>query len=497
MQDKPKRHLLTLSLILAAVAFGMVLAGGLGISPDSAAQSQGGPATIQSGPVASLPNFADLAERVSPAVVSVQSVTIESGGTRRGTDPFEFFFGPRRRRPDGDDDNEFRSDSGGSGFVISRDGLVVTNFHVIEGATEIRVVLEDREYSAELKGTDQATDIALLQIEPEEDLVYLELGDSDSLRVGDWAVAVGSPLGLTDSVTVGVVSAKGRQLNIAETSFENFIQTDAAINFGNSGGPLLNLKGEVVGINTAINYGSENIGFAVPVKTLKQILPQLRESGRVRRGYLGIEISNLTREASEAFGLRSTNGALVQDVLAELPADRAGIEHGDVIIAVDGNPIETTRDLIDYVSAQGPDATVVLTVVRNGEELRKKVRLSERPSGEGSEESDEEGAEGELDWLGIRYQELTPGLRSQHNLPDDVEGLWITELSPRSPLYEDLPIGNVINIIAEVNGDAIRDSGQFEDLLRESDSGDRLRIYVRRFQGGNEVSPRFVFPRVP
>ena len=309
MNSQPSRRLLTLLLIFGAVVFGMVLAGSLDLTAPSvsdpepqsssvAASDTEAPATSAAG----LPSFADLAEHVSPAVVSIAATTFERRSSRRRVDPFEFFFGPRRRERDPEeDDEEFRSDSGGSGFIVSADGYVVTNNHVIDDAESVQVVMNGREFDAEIKGTDPATDLALLKIDA-RDLPVLPLGDSDALRVGDWVMAIGSPQALTNSVTVGVVSAKQRRINISDatSSFENFIQTDAAINFGNSGGPLINLRGEVVGINTAISFGSENIGFAVPVNILKQVLSQLRDEGRVRRGYLGIGVNEITPEAADA-----------------------------------------------------------------------------------------------------------------------------------------------------------------------------------------------------
>jgi serine protease Do len=434
--------------------------------------------------------------------VSIAAASFERRGSRRGMDPFEFFFGPRRRGPEPeeeDDDEEFRSDSGGSGFIVSADGYVVTNNHVIRDADRVQVLMNGRTYEAEVKGTDPATDLALLKIDG-KDLPTLPLGDSERLRVGDWVMAIGSPQALTNSVTVGVVSAKQRRINISDetSSFENFIQTDAAINFGNSGGPLVNLRGEVVGINTAISFGSENIGFAVPVNTLKQVLPQLREEGRVRRGYLGIGVNEISPEAADAFGLDSTDGALVMNVLPGLPADKAGLRNGDIIVEVDGKPIRSTRELIDYVSGRGPDTAVELEVLRDGKRKTIKVDLAERPiEGEEPPPSEAEG-ESAIEWLGIRYQDLTPGLRSMHGLPEDLEGVWVTELSPRSPLYEEgLRAGQMINVITEVNGQAVPDVATFEEIAGAAPSGSRLRVYVRRFFRGQERQPVYVFPAVP
>ncbi len=512
MSHRRSRQFVTLLLVFGALVFGLVLAGGIEITtPGIAApepQSAAAPPAQERAPAAppivgGLPSFADLAETVSPSVVSIEARSfrrVGEGGPRgRPTDPFEFFFGPRRRDAPQPDDQEFRSDSGGSGFVISADGLVATNNHVVRGAEELKVHLGENTFDAEIVGTDSATDLALLKIDAGQNLVPLPLGDSNGLRVGEWVMAVGSPLGLTDTVTVGVVSAKERRIFISsDSSFENFIQTDAAINFGNSGGPLINLRGEVVGINTAINFNSENIGFAVPVNTLKQILPQLRETGRVRRGFLGIGVRDLDRNAAEAFGLSSTAGSMVTNVQPGLPADRAGLKHGDIIVKVDGRPLENTRELIDHVSAKGPDETVTLEVLREGESLTKKVTLAERPTEEAETEPTPGGGSGGIEWLGLRYQDLTPGLRSMHGLPEDLLGVWITAVSPRSPLYDEgLRSGPLISVITEVNGRPVRNVEEFEGIVRGAEAGSRLRLYVRRFDRGQEGQPIYVFPAVP
>jgi serine protease Do len=464
----------------------MILAGGLDLTAPGNTSPEPEPQIEGPEYVGGVPSFADLAERVSPAVASIEASTFERTPGRRQADPFEFFFGPRRRDQDPQpEDEEFRSDSGGSGFVISGDGLVVTNNHVIRGADQVRVRLGDDTFDAEVIGTDAATDIALLRIEADRQLDYLQLGDSTGLRVGDWVMAIGNPQGLTNSVTVGVVSAKGRRINISQetASFEDFIQTDAAINFGNSGGPLVNLTGQVVGINTAINWGSENIGFAVPVNILQQVLPQLKDTGRVRRGFLGIGVNDLTQRAAEAFGLESTDGVIV---------------HGDIILKVDEIAVGNTRELIEYVSAQGPDATVRMEILRDGERVTKKVELTERPTEGGSSDEDEGDEESGIEWLGLRYQDMTPGLRSMHGLPEDVQGVWISDVSPRSPLYDEgVRSGEIINVITEVNGTEVADVEQFETIVRGLDSGARMRIYIRRFARGQEIQPLFVFPAIP
>lgn len=502
MSDNRGRTVFSLMLVLAATAFGMVLAGGSDLVPVSVAAPQ----IPSSGAVSvavpgGMPSFADLADAVSPAVAFIEVVTIER---QRRRDPLEFFFGPRRG-PRGQDPNGDgpRRESSGSGFVISPDGLVVTNFHVIEQASEVRVHVNGDVYPAEVKGTDPATDLALLEIDRDQPLPYLALGDSEALRVGDWIMVIGSPLRLENSVSVGVVSAKGRSINITpDSSLENFIQTDAAINFGNSGGPLVDLDGRVVGIATAINYGAENIGFAVPVTTLERILPQLRDTGKVRRGYIGAIIADVDDVAARSFGLGEAQGVYVQSLVNGGPADRAGIEHGDVILKVNDRDIESTRILIDYVSGLPPGAKVEVEIFRDGKRVKKSVTLGERGidgTGEldvgGDSDSEDRGQE--IEWLGLQYQDLTDGVRQNHNLADDVAGVIVTGVSASSPLVDQ----NVApgDIIAEVNGTRIDGVETFESAVSGVPSGGALRFYVRRIElrTGEQTAAFFAFVEVP
>ena len=491
------RQATALVLILAGALFGLFLSAGLSTtSLGLAAQDEGpGPVRVpevRAGSVA-LPDFAALAEAIRPAVASIQTSRIDRMPDSRQVDPFEFFFGPRREGPQQRErDPQFRQDSTGSGFVISADGLVVTNNHVIEGADSVTVTLGERRYPAEVKGSDPATDVALLQIDAGRTLPYLELGDSEALKVGEWIMVVGSPLRLDQTVTVGVVSAKGRALGVLDSSFENFIQTDAAINFGNSGGPLVNLDGEVVGVATAINFGAENIGFAVPVSTVKQVLPQLRDEGRVTRGYLGVDIKNLDFDEAEAFGLDSTDGALVLGTRGGDPAAEAGIRHGDVILQVDDIAVEDTRDLIDYVATRKPGEEVRLTIWRNGERLVRTAELGERPGLTQQAAIEEEGGSSGIDWLGIRYQELSEEIRQAHGLPSSATGVWVTDVEPDSPLYDEQVRPR--DIISEVNGHPVESAREFESAVEATDSGRYLRLYVQRYDPQGERWISFFAP---
>jgi serine protease Do len=479
----------------------MVLAGGLQITPlahsSTVTAERLAPVSASLVNPPGLPSFADLAEAVEPAVVSIHATSFDRPRRGRGNtppNPFEFFLNPRG--PQQEDEGQ-RSDSGGSGFLVSSDGLVVTNYHVVDGASQLKVTVGDREYPATVKGKDPETDIALLQIESDEPFSYLSLGDSDVLRVGDWVMVIGSPLNLDKTVTIGVVSAKGRSIGLSNNiSFENFIQTDAAINFGNSGGPLVNLAGEVVGIATAINYGAENIGFAVPVRTLKQILPQLKDSGSVSRGYLGVTIDNLTYLSAQAFGLDKPQGALVREVTDETPAKEAGLANGDVILKVDELKVGETRDLIEYVASRGPGAKVRLEILRDGKKIEKVVKLGVRPGGSEVAANPEKEEDSGIEWLGIGYRELSPAIRSQHGLPEDLEGVWVTNVAQTSPLFDQgVQPGQ---IISEVNGRPTPDIESFEAAVKAAAKGSVLRLYVKAFNPrGGDSRGSWAFVQVP
>ena len=477
------------AVALAAMALGMVLTGGLGVTPQGNAErlSPAAPPPAEAQTVAApagYPDFATLAERVMPAVISVLTTdNVTRSDMRqfhRDVDPFDFFFGPNQS-PDMRGPRVRRG--AGSGFFISSDGLAITNNHVVEGAEKIEVILSTDDNSklpAKVIGRDPATDMALIKVQGKSPFTPLKLGDSDSLRVGEWVMAVGNPLNMPHTVTAGVVSAKGRQLGLSpETqSFENFIQTDAAINLGNSGGPLVNLRGEVVGINTAINAAGQNIGFAVPVNTLKLVLPQLKEKGKVVRGYLGVNIQNVTDVIQEAFSLTTREGAFVQSVEEGGPAEKAGIQKGDTSVSVNGAAVKQTRPLLDAVSAMPPDKKVVIDVLRDGKRKSLTVTLGERPSANGQDDDGEGEDATPASQLGFEVQDLNARLRRNFEVPTDVEGIVVTDVEGGSVAEEaGLSVGD---LVTEVNGKEVATVREFNGMTASLAKGAVLRLYVYR-----------------
>jgi serine protease Do len=477
------------AIVVASVLFGMVIAGALNVTPavDADRPAEIAPASVSAVQNFETPDFAALADRVVPAVVSVFSTEVSEPGGRGGMprDPFHnFFFGPRVD-PDSDREAEpMIRQSSGSGFFISAEGEILTNNHVVEDATKIEIELDDdSRYRVTVVGRDPATDLALLKVDdPDHAFPYLALGDSEGVRVGEWVMAVGNPLQMDHTVTVGVVSAKGRTLGLSSvgSSFENFIQTDAAINLGNSGGPLVNLSGQVIGINTAINAAGQNLGFAVPVNIARRIVPQLRERGRVVRGYLGVTVTNVDQDTASAFGLADRRGALVQEVEPDHAADKGGIRHGDVVLEVDGDPVEDTRDLIDTISATPPGTKVKLNVVRDGRPMTLTVELEERLR-EGEQVAREEDAPDEDEAstrVGVTVSDLTARLRQYYGVEDDMDGVVITRVRAVSPAGEEgLREGDVIT---EANGRSISSSDDLLTAIDAVEDGGYLRLYVFR-----------------
>ncbi len=374
-------------LAAAALLVGSVLGAGLGGGWVHAAAARATASTPAGGISSEGPtSFADLAERLAPSVVNIRVTKVERVSGSWFVEPreelgpgapfgelFERFFRGMPRTP-----REFRPQGAGSGFIIGQDGLIVTNNHVVEGAKEVTVTLATKEeYPARVIGRDSKTDIALVKIEPKGTLPVAALGDSDRLRVGEWVVAIGNPFGLNNTVTAGIVSAKGRVIGAGP--YDDFIQTDASINPGNSGGPLFNLQGEVVGINTAIIPNGQGIGFAVPVNLAKSLLPQLEARGEVTRGFLGVNLQPITPELAKSLNLKDTKGALVADVTRGGPAEVAGIKRGDVIIAFDAKGITEMHSLPSLVAATPIGREVPVTILRDGTEQVVRVTIGKMP----------------------------------------------------------------------------------------------------------------------
>ncbi|AWM86281.1 DegQ family serine endoprotease [Microvirga sp. 17 mud 1-3] len=422
-----------LSRLLAASCFAVALS--VTSAVPMAAQARSAPES-----------FADLAEEVTGAVVNISASTTVEAKNRTlpqlppGTpfeDLFEEFF---NRRGQGNGDSPLRqrkSNSLGSGFVIDPSGIVVTNNHVIGDANDISVIFPDgTRLKAEIVGKDSKVDLAVLKVKSDKPLKAVKFGDSDSLRPGDWVMAIGNPFGLGGSVTAGIVSARGR--NIDSGPYDNYIQTDAAINKGNSGGPLFNMNGEVVGINTAIlspTGGSVGIGFAVPASTAAPVIDQLRQFGETRRGWLGVRIQSVDDATAEALGLGAARGALIAGVDDKGPAKPAGLDVGDVIVRFDGKDVKDSRDLPRIVASTPVGKSVDVAVIRKGKEENKKVTLGRLEDGEKQANLQQPSTDtptATKQALGLEMSGITDDLRRRYGLKDDQKGVVITRVDPNS-----------------------------------------------------------------
>jgi len=445
------------------------------------------PAEDLSGQPLTFDAFRKIAKRMNPAVVNIYTTQIV-----RGRDPFEDFFGndDMFRRFFGDQpERESRQTSLGSGVIIDSNGFVLTNNHVVENADEIRVSMEDTGQPqlnglvAKIVGRDPKTDVALIKITPKVELTAAPLGDSDLLQVGDWVIAIGNPFGLGHTVTVGVVSAKGRTLG---GNYDDFIQTDASINPGNSGGPLLNLRGEIIGINTAIasrTGQSAGIGFAVPINLAKEIIPQLKASGRVVRGQLGVTIQTQWNDAiAKQFGV--DHGALITDVTKDSAADKAGLKRGDVIVEYNGKPLKTGSDLPRMVAVTKPGTDVTLKVVRDQKERTVTVKVATMKDTDMAldEDTDEKSSAVEL---GISVSDLDQQTARQLDLESD-QGVLITKVKVNSAAERaGLTRGDVI---LEINRRTVSSVGDYREVVAKAKPGDTLLFLIFR-RGGSTFVP--------
>ena len=466
---------LTVLLVIFSLAIGAVWLTGMKSTQNKLTAPSHDPIPSKS----DFPSLSSIVSKVAPAVVNISTVRVV-----RGPGPvFKYFFGPFEEgdpfkeffeRFFGDiPQREFRQKSLGSGFIISKDGYILTNNHVVEKATEIRVRLLNKEqFKAKVIGRDPKTDIALIKIKANHSLSAATLGDSDALRVGDWVIAIGNPFGLGHTVTVGIISAKERIIGAGP--YDNFLQTDAAINPGNSGGPLVNLEGKVVGINTAIVAQAQGIGFAIPINMAKYILSQLKERGKVMRGWLGVMIQEVTPEIAHALGLKEVKGALVADVTPGSPADKADIRRGDVIIEYNGKKIEEMNELPRLVANTPVGKSVPIKIWRNGKIRQLTVKVGEL------EEKVAKGERYAPQDLGLKVEELTPYLAQRLGVKR-IHGVVITYVVPGSPAHEaGLSRGD---IILKINRHPIEDLNDYQEVINSAKPGDTLLFLIERREG--------------
>jgi len=436
-------------------------------------------------------SFADLVERVSPAVVSIKSETTTSDSDSDDNIPQQFKdlfqqFGqkPPQQQP-------HKALSAGSGFIIDKAGYVVTNNHVVDASKKITVTLPDkREFTAKLVGTDPSTDIALLKITSDKPLPTVEFGNDKSLRVGDWVVAVGNPFGLSNSVTAGIVSSLGRDIESSQM-YTNFIQIDAPINRGNSGGPTFDLRGQVIGMNSMIfspSGGSVGIGFAIPASLIHDVVGQLKATGHVTRGWLGVEIQPVTPDIATSMGLKESKGALVAEVVPGGPASKAGFEQGDIVTAIDGQMVDDSRDVVRRVAALAAGRTATFDISRQGKPVQVKVAIGTRPddtkiasnapSGGGATAPSASAA-------GLGLSSLTPEAKKAFNIGDGVSsGVVITKVDPDSDAADKgLQPGDVV---LKIGNRAVKTPADFQSGIAEAQKGGRksVLLLVAHGQGG-------------
>lgn len=422
-----------------------------------------------SGSTETFPSLSGLVEKQKHSVVNISTTSVVKRGPMFPDfgegDVFEEFF--KRFFPN-DREREFRKKGLGSGFIVSKNGFIVTNNHVISRAEDIQVVLYDgSRYTAEIVGQDIKTDLAVLKIKPEKKLKPVVFGDSGKLRIGDWVMAIGNPFGLGYTVTVGVVSAKGRSLGLG--AYDDFIQTDASLNPGNSGGPLFNLGGEVVGVNTAIAARGQGIGFSIPASMAKGVISQLMEKGKVVRGWLGVIIQPITQEIAEGMGHESTDGALISDISPGSPAEKASLKRGDVVVEFDGKPIKEFTSLSKLVAMKTPGTSSKLTVLRDGKRKDISVVLGEMPDDKTAVESRKEDD--------IELSDITPDIASRFGTEDET-GVLVTNVSRGSSAWEaGFRPGDVI---LEVDKSPVANLGDYNKVMNRLEPGKKYLFLVKK-----------------
>ncbi len=432
-------------------------------------------------------NFSALAEAVGPAVVNIRVEKTVSAGPavqpfhnnpfgsdERYREFFDRFFGGRQWP------EQFKQSGLGTGFIIDKDGTIVTNNHVVEDADKITVVLEDeREFDGKIIGRDPQTDLAVIKIDAKENLPTVTLGRSADLKVGEWVVAIGNPFGLDHTVTAGIVSAKGRVIGAGP--YDDFIQTDASINPGNSGGPLLNLNGEVVGVNTAIIASGQGIGFAIPIDMAETVIAQLKDNGQVARGWLGVTIQDVKGDLAQYYGIENGSGALVSDVVPGDPADKAGIQPKDIIVKVNGDKISGSRDLTAKVAKLAAGETARITVVRDGREKTLDITVGRRPLTLAQAETPQPEKDSEY---GFQVSDLTPELSRRLNLKEE-QGVVVVGVKPGSKAEKaGVQQGD---LIVEVNHQDVQSVADFKQLLTKHPSSEGVDLLVKRMNAGMMV----------
>jgi serine protease Do len=516
MSNRKTTFFYALLIAIASLAVGMVIASRLDLAPQSAAQTVGSAPTFNGAPITgsiSATTFRDVAKTVTPAVVNIRTESRQrtqdlseffGGGGGNGDDLFNRFFGgggggdaPQRQRPQRDQVVQ----AAGTGFIIDKSGLILTNNHVVEGATKIEVSLYndgDQEYAAKVIGRDPLTDSALIQLteKPNHTLPEVKFGDSGQMQPGDWVMAIGNPFGLAHTVSVGVISALERPFPTTEGRSTQVLQTDAAINPGNSGGPLLNIRGEVIGINSAIytdarQAGNIGIGFAIPINTVRELLPQLR-SGKITRGMIGVSIGTIPQNATESLGLKNREGALVASVLPNGPSAKAGLEPGDVIVQFNGKPVKDRDALVSMVIATPPNTTVPVRVIRDKEEKTLNVRVGELDldaeqqalgngrGGRGDNNPQQETSSG----FGMSLSNITPDVARRLRLDADARGAVVVDVDPGSPAARaGIMEGDVITRVGRASVNSVADASR--ELGRVPSGGT---VILRVLRGGQDTA---------